>query len=270
MSNLLTGICFLMVVALTAHAETYALPISEEEALAVTEIEAKWTADGMAELEVSFNKHPTDLENIDVGFSEDGKTEPQWYRFGDLLLTVESHPVDEDIIEVTINVPNDNITGLFIRVEDGDAIYTPIEGQRPDEGIGFERTMQATKQAAVCHPQCTEYVVGRTKINFQKCWGKMYGNAGEWYKYAKKCGFSTSSTPKNGAIGEIKSPGHVFQVISAKKKSKNKYQLIATDRNWDNACGLRKSFTAEYNKGSGKITMGGKKLYSVTGFITKW
>lgn len=269
MSRMLTVLGF-MVVTVTAHAETLTLPGSEEEALAVTEVEAMWVADERVELEIGFNKQPTDLGAVDIGFSEDGKTEPQWYRLEELASTVQPHPVDSDVIEATITVPQDNATGVYVRDGEGEAIYTPIEGSRPSESAGFRRTSQATIQAAACQPQCTTWVVQRTGINFKKCWGKQYGNAGEWVKYAKKCGFKTSSTPKKGAIGEIKSPGHVFHVTSVKEKSKNKYELVFTDANWNLNCGIRTSVKAEYNKSTDKITMGGNTKYSTTGFITKW
>lgn len=258
-----------LVVALTANAGTPDLPESEEEALAVTEVEARWIADEMAELEISFNKQPADLGNIDVGFSQNGKTEPQWYRLEELARTIETHPVDTAVIETTVTVPQESATGVYVRVGDGEAIYTSINGD-PSESFGFRQTMQATTQAAVCQPQCTTWVAQHTGINFKKCWGKQYGNAGEWVKYAKKCGFKTSSTPKKGAIGEIKSPGHVFHVTSVKEKSKNKYELVFTDANWNLNCGIRTSVKAEYNKSTDKVTMGGNTKYSTTGFITKW
>jgi len=270
MGKILTVFGF-FAVALMAHAEVPALPESEEGSLVVTEVEARWMTGDLAELEIGFSKQPIDLGTVEIGFSEDGKTEPQWYQLESLTHSVEPHPVDTAIIEATIAVPQDNVTGVYVRVGDSGAIYTLINGDHPSEDIGFKQTMQVTTQAAVCQPQCTTWVAQRTGINFKKCWsGKQYGNAGEWLKYAKKCGFSTSSTPKNGAIGEINSPGHVFHVTSVKEKSKNKYEVIFTDSNWNLKCGTRSSVKAEYDKSSGKITMGGSTKYSTTGFITKW
>jgi len=236
----------------------------------ITEFEVYRLPDNLIELEISFTNGPSTVENLEIGFStEDGKIEPQvWYRLEDLSISIEEHPADNDVVVVTISMPQDEFYGVFIRTGMGEeSTYAPINEQPK---VVSEKLGRSAMLAATCQPQCTTYVANRTHISFKKCWGKQYGNAGEWYDYAKKCGFSTSSTPKSGAIGEIKSPGHVFQVISVDKKSQDKYNLVLTDANWNNACGVRPSFNASYDKASKKITMGGNSKYSLTGFITKW
>lgn len=233
----------------------------------IKEVEAKWTSTNLVEIELGFTKKPIDIKDVFIGFS-DGKTEAEWYRMEEIVRTMNFHPVDSDIIEATIETPQSDVNGFFVRVGDDPAIYTSINGKNINDDEVAE--LMRVKAQTVCHPQCTDYVYGKTNINFKNCWKNskgepiIYGNAGEWYDHAKKCGFSTSSTPKDGVIGELKSPGHVFMVYSSKKTSSSKYDLVVGDRNWNLNCGERKSFKAQYDKNTGKITMGGSKLYSVT------
>lgn len=122
---------------------------------------------------------------------------------------------------------------------------------------------------AYCRPQCTDYVHSRTNINFTRCWGKLYGSAGEWYTKAKQCGFETSSSkPADRSILELPSPAHVIYIEDSKKLGGNKYRLTYSDRNWDNHCGLRKG-TASYDRDKRQISFGGK-WYRINGFITRW
>ncbi len=287
MIKVLAAFFFLMAVAtLSVGAEGLtALPESAESENAVPtlviNVEAQWVVDGTINLEITFNRKPTsmEVEDIAIEFSDGGtgSTDEWQYPLKDIALNMNVHPVDDTMIEATVAVSQGIVpVGVFVRLgQEGRAVYATISGE---EALDSKRMLLGSNVRRVqssCTPQCTEWVVynQHTNINFEKCWGKRYGNAGEWYKYAQKCGFSTSSTPKDGSIGELKSPGHVFYVISAKKTSTNKYQVVFTDSNWAGPCMPRYSVSVEYDKSTGKIFMKeGKKQssYPVTGFITKW
>jgi hypothetical protein len=174
-----------------------------------------------------------------------------------------------------LQVPKSVLTSgaeLLVRFKDGD--WYQIYGS---ETVGEELAPAGEpvmKYNSCSGCQCTDFVHCKTSITFAKCWGKVYGNADQWYDYAKKCDFDrSSSTPEDKSILVMTGGqhGHVIYVTSEKKKSSDEYELKIQDKNWVGACQTDSS-TIKYNKKTHKIYRGGKWIANmpVAGFIHKW
>lgn len=170
-------------------------------------------------------------------------------------------------------------TELLLRFMEGDwhEIYNYFSFPEEIDKISSEEVATMTSEIeghnSCSGCQCTDFVHCMTNITFKKCWGKEYGDAGEWYNYAKKCDFDrSSSTPKDKSILVMKggSHGHVIYVKDEKKKNTNEYELKIEHKNWDN-CKVS-SETIKYNKKTHKIFLRGKWIDNmpVDGFIYKW
>lgn len=250
---------------------------------AVVDASIAITPDGRTIIAVSFTGDPIpEFDRIFVGFIREREdTEPVWYSLMQLLNMGEVVRItDDQSLEIELS---EAVTSLRIATNSSALhIEAPVNN-------GQKVTATLAANVKTCRPQCTDFVAEKTRISFAKCWGKPYGDAGLWYAYAKKCGFSTASEPKSGAIMEFSSPGHVLLVTSSKLVAfrplvgryddvarYNVYEITISDTNWDNACGKREqkkywiqdgyaytAFDAKTQKTSGT-------KYKLTGFITRW
>jgi len=223
----------------------------------IEDLNAYDLSDGV-NVEISFSNSKYDISKLQFKLKEKEfqfkVTSTEALSIGNKFSINESDP---DVVNVFI--PKEifsDISELCISYKNGDWFHVPTESY----GI-----------VQYCHPQCTDYVYSLTKICFKKCWGKLYGNANEWYKYAAKCKFDRSTkTPKDKSIICINASkyGHVGYVSDSKKQTSSKYKLTMKHANWGCNC-CTKKIEATYNKDNQKIKIG-NTWYKVYGFIYKW
>jgi hypothetical protein len=241
-------------------------PVFAAPAIQVETVEVAHAADDKLVLEIRLNRASGfDPAQLHAAFPADSSAEPAAEDFQALSAwsaVVSAHD------------------GKWLKVE---FAQTPGDAQEADIQYGDGRIVavslvfgetqafraNAKAAAAYCRPQCTDHVYGKTGINFTRCWGKLYGDAGQWYSKAKQCGFETSGNkPADRSILELSSPAHVIYIEDSKKLSGSQYRLGYSDRNWDGKCGFR-SGTASYDRDRRQISFGGK-WYGINGFITRW
>ena len=220
-------------------------------------------------LEVTLSHEGADDSDIWISFLEH---HADAVNLADLVKTGRVHAQSDGVlITVIMDYPIPaTVNGVWVSYKREMWLWS---GLTTNVGFGEDDGSTLHSQvSAVCQPQCTTFVHQQTGINFKKCWNKTYGNAGEWYDRAKSCGFKTSSTPDDHCIGEMKSPGHVFEVVKEKKIKSGVYELTINDSNWNRACGKRWGVKALYYKDKKELEIpkGSRNRYKLSGFITKW
>jgi len=231
----------------------------------VTSLEVAHADSDTVTLDVHLNRQKFVLENIQIGFLADRNAPLNKDDFHPLSDFPDAK-IERDGRALTIALPwlSDDMGEVAIQYGDNGRV---LATELPKTVSA--QNHRASAAASVCHPQCTDKVYEITHINFTKCWGKLYGDAGQWYDHAKACKFSTEKEkPKDKSILEISSPGHVIYVRESKRLGGGKYSLQYTDANWDLNCGVRNS-TATYDRDRRQISFGGR-WYLINGFITKW
>lgn len=124
--------------------------------------------------------------------------------------------------KISININNCNEETQYIRADNAECldkpVYVPPKAQSPARGA-VNQSKSYASNGWYSPSQCTGYVASRRPVG-------QWGNAITWPSYARAEGWTVSSVPVTGAIGQR--GNHVVYIEQVRGD-----QVYISERNWD-------------------------------------